>query len=143
MTTEFWRMGATPVPVTEIGRLAREMEQDGWDGLAVGEAHGLLPDPYVALGLAAAATTTLKVGTAVAVPLRDPVLAASAMATVQGIAGGTHDAVIALRGPDQGGTVIERVLGVELGVEVGHQPRLDVGREVAGRQHTRFAIGHG
>src|SRR5437763_17035749 len=88
MTTEFWRMGATPVPVTEIGRLAREMEQDGWDGLAVGEAPGLLPDPYVALGLAAAATTTLKVGTAVAVPLRHPMLAAGAMATVQGIAQG-------------------------------------------------------
>jgi len=88
MTTEFWRMGATPVPVTEIGRLAREMEQDGWDGLAVGEAHGLLPDPYVALGLAAVATGTLKVGTAVAVPLRHPMLAADAMATVQGISGG-------------------------------------------------------
>jgi 5,10-methylenetetrahydromethanopterin reductase len=88
MTTELWRMGATPVPVTEIGRLAREMEDGGWDGLAVGEAHGLLPDPYVALALAATATTTLKVGTAVAVPLRHPMLAASAMATVQGVAGG-------------------------------------------------------
>ena len=59
------------------------MEAGGWDGLAVGEAHGLLPDPYVALALAAAATTTLKVGTAVAVPLRHPLLAADAMATVQ------------------------------------------------------------
>src|SRR5215217_6755487 len=88
MVREFWRMGATPVPVTEIGHVAREMEEDGWDGLAVGEAHGLLPDPYVALGLAADATTTLKVGTAVAVPLRHPMLAAGAMATVQGVAGG-------------------------------------------------------
>jgi 5,10-methylenetetrahydromethanopterin reductase len=88
MTTELWRMGATPVPCTDIGRLARAMEDAGWDGLAVGEAHGLLPDPYVALALAATATTTLKVGTAVAVPLRDPLLAASAMATVQAIAGG-------------------------------------------------------
>jgi 5,10-methylenetetrahydromethanopterin reductase len=51
MVGEFWRMGATPVPVTEIGRLACEMEADGWDGLAVGEAHGLLPDPYVADGV--------------------------------------------------------------------------------------------
>ena len=88
MTIEFWRMGATPVPLTGIGKVARRMEADGWDGLAVGEAHGLLPDPYVALGLAAAATTTLKVGTAVAVPLRHPMLAAGAMATVQGIAEG-------------------------------------------------------
>ena len=44
--------------------------------MAVGEAHGLLPDPYVVLGQAAAATTTIKVGTAVAVPLRAPMLAA-------------------------------------------------------------------
>lgn len=88
MPIEFWRMGATPVPVTQIGRIAQEMEAGGWDGLAVGEAHGLLPDPYVALTMAASATTTLKVGTAVAVPLRHPLLAADAMATVQGIAGG-------------------------------------------------------
>jgi 5,10-methylenetetrahydromethanopterin reductase len=81
-------MGATPVPVTAIGDFARSFEADGWDGLAVGEAHGLLPDPYVALGLAAAATTTLKVGSAVAVPLRHPLLAASAMATVQALSGG-------------------------------------------------------
>src|SRR6476619_2690110 len=83
MPAEFWRMGATPVPVTEIGRMARDMQDDGWDGLAVGEAHGLLPDPYVALAMAAGATTTLKVGTAVAVPLRHPLLAAGAMATLQ------------------------------------------------------------
>ena len=85
---EFWRMGATPVPSTDIARFAREFEEDGWDGLAVGEAHGLLPDPYALLGVAAAATTTLKVGTAVAVPLRHPLLAASAMASVQTIANG-------------------------------------------------------
>jgi len=81
-------MGATPVPVSEIGRLAREFEDDGWDGLAVGEAHGLLPDPYATLAVAAAATTRLKLGTAVAVPLRHPLLAAGAMATLQGISNG-------------------------------------------------------
>jgi 5,10-methylenetetrahydromethanopterin reductase len=81
-------MGATPVPSSEIARFAREFEASGWDGLAVGEAHGLLPDPYVLLGVAAAATTTLKVGTAVAVPLRHPLLAASAMASVQTVSGG-------------------------------------------------------
>jgi 5,10-methylenetetrahydromethanopterin reductase len=86
--TEFWRMGATPVPVSEIGRFAREFEASGWDGFAVGEAHGLLPDPYPTLAVAAAATTTLKVGTAVAVPLRHPLLAAGAMATLQGLSHG-------------------------------------------------------
>jgi len=85
---EFWRMGATPVPCAGIGDFARAFEASGWDGLAVGEAHGLLPDPYVVLALAAAATTTLKVGTAVAVPLRHPLLAADAMATLQGVSGG-------------------------------------------------------
>jgi 5,10-methylenetetrahydromethanopterin reductase len=74
--------------VTGIADLARGFEAAGWDGFAVGEAHGLLPDPYVALGVAAAATTTLKVGSAVAVPLRHPLLAASAMSTVQAISGG-------------------------------------------------------
>jgi 5,10-methylenetetrahydromethanopterin reductase len=88
MTAEFWRMGATPVPSTQIDRFAREFESAGWDGLAVGEAHGLLPDPYIVLARAAAATTTLKLGTAVAVPLRSPLLAASAMATLQAMSGG-------------------------------------------------------
>ena len=88
MTVEFWRMGATPVPSTEIERFAREFEDAGWDGFAVGEAHGLLPDPYIVLARAAAATTTLQLATAVAVPLRSPLLAASAMATLQAISGG-------------------------------------------------------
>ena len=88
MKTEFWRMGATPVPSAEIDRFARAFEASGWDGLAVGEAHGLLPDPYAVLGAAAAATTTLKVGTAVAVPLRHPLLAADAMATLHGLSRG-------------------------------------------------------
>ena len=60
MPAEFWRMGATPVPCAGIGDFARAFEASGWDGLAVGEAHGLLPDPYVVLALAAAATTTLE-----------------------------------------------------------------------------------
>jgi len=88
MSVEFWRMGATPVPSSDIARFAREFEASGWDGLAVGEAHGLLPDPYVVLGVAASATTTLKVGSAVAVPLRHPLLAASAMASVQTMSNG-------------------------------------------------------
>jgi 5,10-methylenetetrahydromethanopterin reductase len=81
-------MGATPVPSTEIERFAREFEDAGWDGFAVGEAHGLLPDPYVVLARAAAATTRLQLGTAVAVPLRAPLLAASAIATLQALSGG-------------------------------------------------------
>src|SRR6266511_2341084 len=85
---EFWRMGATPVPSSDTARFAREFEASGWDGMAVGEAHGLIPDPYPVLAVAAAATTTLKVGTAVSVPLRHPLLAASAMATLHALANG-------------------------------------------------------
>jgi 5,10-methylenetetrahydromethanopterin reductase len=85
---EFWRQGGNPVPAAEMSELARRFEEDGWDGLAVGEAHGILPDPYAVLSVAAAGTTTLKLGTAVAVPLRHPLLAADAMATVQAISKG-------------------------------------------------------
>ena len=88
MTVEFWRMGASPVPVSRTGEFAHAFEDSGWDGLAVGEAHGILPDPYAALALAASQTSTLKLGTAVAVPLRSPLLAASAMASVHAISGG-------------------------------------------------------
>lgn len=88
MQTEFWRMGATPVPVAGIGRIARDLEDAGWDGLAVGEAHAILPDPYAALAVAAMQTTRLKLGTAVAVPLRSPLLAASGMMTVQAVSRG-------------------------------------------------------
>jgi len=70
MTVEFWRMGATPVPASQIGEPAREFEADDWDGLAVGETHGILPDPYAALAAAVTQTTRLRLGIAVAVPLR-------------------------------------------------------------------------
>jgi 5,10-methylenetetrahydromethanopterin reductase len=86
--TRFWRMGATPVPATEIDQIAVSVEESGWDGLAIGESHGLMPDPYILLGVAARATTSLGLGTSVAVPLRHPLLAADAMATVQAMSGG-------------------------------------------------------
>jgi alkanesulfonate monooxygenase SsuD/methylene tetrahydromethanopterin reductase-like flavin-dependent oxidoreductase (luciferase family) len=81
-------MGATPVPSAEIARFAREFETSGWDGLAFGEAHALLPDPYGVLADAATATTTLRVRTALAAPFRHPSVAADAMATIPGISGG-------------------------------------------------------
>lgn len=84
---EFWRMGPAPIPGTEIGRFAQELEAIGWDGLAMGE-NNKQPDPYALLAIAATQTTVLKVGTATSVPIRHPLLAALAMATVQGISGG-------------------------------------------------------
>ncbi|MHB8335055.1 MAG: LLM class flavin-dependent oxidoreductase [Acidimicrobiales bacterium] len=88
MTVEFWRMGATPVPLSHVAQRAQAFEADGWDGLAIGEAHGVLPDPYAVLAACAAATTTLKLGTAVSVPLRSALLAADAMATLQTLTDG-------------------------------------------------------
>lgn len=61
-------MGATPVPSAEIARFAREFETSGWDGLAFGESHALLPDPYGVLAAAATATTRLRVRTALPCP---------------------------------------------------------------------------
>ena len=81
-------MGANPVPCTDTPEIARRFEASGWDGFAVAEAHGIIPDPYAVLTLAAISTTTLKLGTAVAVPMRHPLLAAGAMATVQALSNG-------------------------------------------------------
>lgn len=85
---EFWRMGLTPVPIRDVGRWAKRFEDLGWDGFAVGEGHGGMPDPYASLAAVASATTRLKVGTAVAVPIRHPAATANGMATVQAISGG-------------------------------------------------------
>jgi len=84
---EFWRYGPTPLPMADIGRFAANMEATGWDGLAVGE-NNKQPDPYAVLALVSAATTTLHVGTATAVPTRHPMLMALSMATIQGLSGG-------------------------------------------------------
>jgi 5,10-methylenetetrahydromethanopterin reductase len=85
---EFWRFGGTPQPATQMGRIARRFEELGWDGMVVGEDHGVLPDPYVTLSLAAATTTRLKLGTGVSVPIRHPFLAANAIATLHAVSGG-------------------------------------------------------
>jgi 5,10-methylenetetrahydromethanopterin reductase len=85
---EFWRHGGTPIPATRVSQMAKRFEDLGWDGLVVGEDNGILPDPYVFLTYAAAATTKLKVGTGVAVPIRHPFLAANAIASLHAISGG-------------------------------------------------------
>ena len=79
MKVEFWRFGGTPVPATEIANIARRFEAQGWDGFVVGQDIGVLPDSYLVLALAAAATTKLKVGTGVSVPLRNTMDVATAI----------------------------------------------------------------
>ena len=93
----------------DIGELARALEQRGFESLFVCEhthipvsrrtpfpGGGELPrryshthDPFVALSFAAAATTTLKLGTGVAlVPQRDPIITAKAVASLDRLSGG-------------------------------------------------------
>jgi len=88
MKVEFWRFGGTPVPATEIANIARRFEAQGWDGFVVGQDIGVLPDSYLVLALAAAATTKLKVGTGVSVPLRNTMDVANTIAVLYAVSGG-------------------------------------------------------
>ena len=85
---EFWRFGGTPQPAAEVGRIAKRLEDLGWDGLVVGEDAGVIAEPYVYLSAAAACTSRLRLGTGVSVPLRHPIQAASAAAALQAISAG-------------------------------------------------------
>jgi 5,10-methylenetetrahydromethanopterin reductase len=87
VTLEIWSAG-TGSP-GRIGETARRLEEEGWDGLAVVDSQNLAPDPYVLLGLAAASTSRLGLGTGVTNPVtRHPAAAATAAATVQAVSGG-------------------------------------------------------
>lgn len=82
MAIEIWSAGAgSPARIADM---ARRTEDEGWDGMALVDSQNLAPDPYVLLGRAAAATTTLKLATGVTNPLtRHAAAAATAAATVQ------------------------------------------------------------
>jgi len=88
MKVEFWRFGGTPVPATDMAKIARRFEAQGWDGLVVGQDIGVLPDSYLVLALAVAATTKLKVGTGVSVPLRNTMDVANTIAVLYAVSGG-------------------------------------------------------
>src|ERR1700676_3311916 len=81
-------MGVTPAPILNLDALAQRFEATGGDGLAVGEGCANVVDPYVALTIAAKATTSLKLGTAASVPVRNPMWAANAMVAIQTISQG-------------------------------------------------------
>lgn len=84
---ELWLHGF-PVVGASAG-LARRAEQAGYDGLLLADSQSLQSDVYVGLTLAAAATTTLKLGTGVTNPItRHPTVTASAIATVHAESGG-------------------------------------------------------
>ncbi len=70
-------------------RTARELEAAGWDGMLVVDSQNLSGDPYVALAMAASATTRLGLGTGVTnCVTRHASVTAASIASVQRIAGG-------------------------------------------------------
>lgn len=87
MRPSLWTLG-TSSP-THAADAARRAEDAGWDGMAVVDSQNLSGDAYVALAMAASATTTLQLGTGVTNPVtRHPAVAASAAGSVQALSGG-------------------------------------------------------
>src|SRR3954454_6871601 len=86
-TVELWTSGVG-LPRSTV-RQARQAEDEGRDGLGLVDSQNLAGDPYVELALAAGATSTLQLATAVTNPVtRHPAVAATAISTVQGESGG-------------------------------------------------------
>ena len=80
--TEFWQL-TFPMPGQSENH-ALAAENNGWDGLFFADTQCLSGDIYSAMCLAAKATTTLQVGTAVTNPVtRHAAVTASAIGTVQ------------------------------------------------------------
>jgi 5,10-methylenetetrahydromethanopterin reductase len=70
-------------------RQAQRAEEEGWDGIALGESQNLTADPFVELGIAARFTSRILLGTGVAISAtRHPATTAAAIATVQEESGG-------------------------------------------------------
>jgi 5,10-methylenetetrahydromethanopterin reductase len=87
MAVEFWKAGGSTSTTT--AEAARKIEADGWDGQMFMDSQSLGCDPYVMMGVWAAATERLKLSTGVTNPLtRHPVVTASAAASVHSISGG-------------------------------------------------------
>ena len=84
---EFWKAGGSET--TASMDAARNVEAEGWDGQMFMDSQSLCADPYVRMGVWAAATERLKLSTGVTNPLtRHPAVTAAAAATLQSISGG-------------------------------------------------------
>ena len=84
---EIWTTGI-PDP-RSVARHAAASEAAGWDGFAVVDSQNLTADCWVGLAIAAAATKTIGLGTAVTNPVtRLPAITASAASTVHIVSGG-------------------------------------------------------
>jgi probable F420-dependent oxidoreductase len=80
------RAPETPLDLASIGRDARLLEEIGYDGLVVEETKD---DPFIIMALAAQATSTLKLGTSVAIAFpRSPAVTAMSAWTLQKLSRG-------------------------------------------------------
>ena len=72
-----------------VARFAEKVEADGFAGLAVVDSQNLSGDPYVALAMAAVATSRIGLATGVTNPYtRHPAVTASSIASVQAVSKG-------------------------------------------------------
>ena len=84
---EFWHFGVPSV--TGIEALAQKCEQLGFDGLTLTDSQNISNETYIALTLAARATSSLMLGPGVTNPLtRHAAVTASAIATLQEVSEG-------------------------------------------------------
>lgn len=81
-TTEWWILGWPTAK--ETARLAKAIEDAGWDGLLLPDTQCLAGDSYIQLAMCGAATRHLKLGTGVTNPVtRDASVVACAISTLQ------------------------------------------------------------
>ena len=94
MAVEFWTMGAPSAAIAgskslDAASQAMRAEELGYDGIVYYDSQNLAGDCYIALALAAQATSTIKLGTGVTNSFtRHAAVTASAIATVQAQSGG-------------------------------------------------------
>ena len=77
MSARQFYLRSYPIP-DGMAAHAAAVEQDGWDGLLLTDSQNLSMDVFASLGIAAAATSTLQLGTAVTnLTTRHPAVVAS------------------------------------------------------------------
>ena len=88
MSARQFYLRSYPVP-DGMAAHAATVEQDGWDGLLLTDSQNLSMDVFASLGIAAAATPTLRLGTAVTnLTTRHPAVVASTFATLHHLSSG-------------------------------------------------------
>jgi 5,10-methylenetetrahydromethanopterin reductase len=149
---QVWTNGAG-MPEAFVRR-AQRAEAAGFDGITIVDSQNLSGDCYVALALAATATTRIRLGTGVTNPFtRHPAVTAGAIATVQAVSGGrAHlgigrgDSALAHLGyapapPAVLAGYLRKLQGYLAGAEVPFDEAGDLGRLRLASQPTASRIG--